>query len=78
MPRAVSLLPCPCCGAEAQMQYAHVPGLMQQGGRMAFGSIARAVCSCGMRTANQHADTDSEAAALAAAIWNRREWMPDE
>lgn len=68
MPRAVSLLPCPCCGAEAQVQFGHA------GGR----SIAYMLCNCGLRTANQHGSTDSEAAALVAAIWNRREWVPDE
>ena len=54
---------CPCCGEPGEVNW----------GRTFRGAWAYVICNgCGLRTANQHGESDREAAMKAVATWNRR------
>ena len=56
------LLSCPMCGGRPEINFGHTH----------CDSWAYVVCSCGVKTTNQHGKNDKQAAELASEVWNSR------
>ena len=63
--------PCPCCGAEAEVNWAHHHVHDPNGDWLACVAYVRCQ-GCGLTTKPYTKDSDRKAAKLAVEAWNRR------